>query len=366
MNHTHLIVGNSRDYHAAAVRWALRRLGQDAIIWDGISADADGRLTVDFHGLGRLRLGDRELGWFRSVWFRRQIPFKEVDGAHPDAREFIHQELADAHLSFCASVEAMSDFVVGGERTRRAASKAHQLRVATEVGFRIPRTLISNHYPDVMRFAADTDRLLVKHFAPHYFISRSSGAIRAVGPSIVSPDDLSPEKVEVCPCIYQQYIEKKYELRVTVIGNRVYAAKLSSKAGDELLDWRPAYGSGRLDVEPFTLDEATTARISALMAQLGLHYGCIDLAMDGSGEMVFFEINPGGQFLFIEEKLRQFPLLYAFASMLSAQGPSFRMDENVGASINMDEFEASREFDEWRSVYDSNASRNPKFVTFVQ
>lgn len=365
MNPAHLIVGNSRDYHAAAVRWALGRMGQEAIIWDGISAETAGQLTVDFHGLGRLRLGERELGWFPSVWFRRQIPFKEADDIHPDARGFIQQELADAHLSLCASVEAMSDFVVGGERTRRAGSKAHQLRVAAELGFTVPRTLISNHYQDVMRFAMETDRLLVKHFAPHYFISRSSGAVRAVGPSIVSPRDLSAEKVEACPCIYQQYIDKKFELRVTVIGDRMYAAKLSSNAG-ELLDWRPAYGSEQLVVEPFALDATTAARISALMGRLGLHYGCIDLAIDRSDKVVFFEINPGGQFLFIEEKVRQFPLLYAFAAMLSAQSPSFPLDENVGASINMDEFEASHEFEEWKSAYDSNASKNPKFVTFVQ
>jgi hypothetical protein len=186
-----------------------------------------------------------------------------------------------------------------------------------------------------------------------------------VGPSVIRSEHLSPEKVEVCPCIYQEYIDKIYELRVTVIGSQIYTARLSSNVG-ELIDWRPAFGSARLDVEPFKLDRATDSRIRQLMARLNLPYGCIDIAVDRSGENIFLEINPGGQFLFIEEKIKEFPLLRAFASMLIAQSCDFQVNIDGRMPIDIDEFELSPEFDEWRVAYDKNASKNPKFVTFVE
>ncbi|PWK84356.1 glutathione synthase/RimK-type ligase-like ATP-grasp enzyme [Fulvimonas soli] len=365
MDRIHLIVGNSRDYHAVAVQWAIRRMGHEAIIWDGLAADPHGQMSIAYENMSPLRLGPRLFNTFGSVWFRRQIPFQPIGSVHPDARSFLIQELTDAHLSFCASVESMSNFVIGGQRTRCASSKSYQLRIAQELGFKIPRTLISNNYADVMAFTKGAERLLVKHFAPHYFISRSTGAVRAVGPSVIRSEHLSPEKVEVCPCIYQEYIDKIYELRVTVIGSQIYTARLSSNVG-ELIDWRPAFGSARLDVEPFKLDRATDSRIRQLMARLNLPYGCIDIAVDRSGENIFLEINPGGQFLFIEEKIKEFPLLRAFASMLIAQSCDFQVNIDGRMPIDIDEFELSPEFDEWRVAYDKNASKNPKFVTFVE
>jgi glutathione synthase/RimK-type ligase-like ATP-grasp enzyme len=53
------------------------------------------------------------------------------------------------------------------------------------------------------------------------------------------------------------------------------------------------------------------------MRRLGLVYGAIDLRLTGDGRYVFLEINPAGQFRYVEEQTGQ-PLAAALAARLAA------------------------------------------------
>lgn len=361
----HLIVGNSLDYHAAAIQWALKELGERAYIWDGITQFEDGAISFWFSDRTKpVCLGREGYESFSSVWFRRQVPYGKIDNVAPDALAFLRRELTDSHFSLCALAESMADFVIGGSATRNASAKAWQLKVASMAGFSVPATLISNDYERVKNFVSHGP-VLVKHFAPHYFVSGSSGATKAVGPSVIEDfSKIDRSTIEICPCIYQKLIEKDYEIRLTVIGEHMFAAKIYSADGTPYLDWRPQYGKAGFRMSPIELNDATLVSARRLMDALRLPYGCVDLVVDSEGQVHFLEINPGGQFLFVEDQVASYPLLLAFASMLAARSPSFTFDRTMAGKVNMGSFERSEDFSVWEKNSEER-SNEEKFVTIV-
>ena len=117
----------------------------------------------------------------------------------------------------------------------------------------------------------------------------------------VRPRDLvHVEDLRLCPLIVQQYVPKRLELRVTVVGDEVFAAAIHSQASNHTrLDWR-RYDDARTPIAPFELPADVAERCRALVRELGLCYGAIDLVLTPDDRFVFLEINPNGQYLWIE------------------------------------------------------------------
>jgi hypothetical protein len=63
------------------------------------------------------------------------------------------------------------------------------------------------------------------------------------------------------------------------------------------------------------LPPETAAKLHELMGCLGLTYGAIDLRLMPEGRYVFLEVNPAGQFLYIEQATDQ-PIAAALAHVL--------------------------------------------------
>jgi len=72
-----------------------------------------------------------------------------------------------------------------------------------------------------------------------------------------------------------------------------------------------------LDIKYAThqLPPDTATKLHELMNRLGLVYGAIDLRLTPDGRYVFLEINPAGQFLYIEKATGQ-PITAALAQTL--------------------------------------------------
>lgn len=360
-----LIIGNSADYHAVAVAWALREMGTEALIWDGISSDSQGRLNIHPTSMS-FSLSGVPYERLKSFWFRRQVPYKPLAQVNPDAVKFIKREMIDAHHSLAVIAKNISKFVVGSNYAYDASSKAYQLTVAASCGFKVPETIFSNDYDCVRKFAQGK-RVVVKHFAPHYFMSRSGGGLRAIGPKVFDEITIDlKDSINACPSIYQELVDKAFDLRVTVIGRRIYCAKLEpcDEETNEALDWRPHYGTSKLRVSSHYLDPLSQEKILAIMNSLGLAYGCLDFAVGKNNELSFLEVNPGGQFLFIEDEVESFNLLYSFSSMLHQASLDWIDNRRLIPLISMEKFEASSMFDDWKKK-NEECSRDEKFLTMV-
>jgi glutathione synthase/RimK-type ligase-like ATP-grasp enzyme len=106
--------------------------------------------------------------------------------------------------------------------------------------------------------------------------------------------------VGVCPTLFQQYIAKATELRITVVGNSVFAAEMYTQIDPRTtIDWRRG-SPVAVPHRPVTLPPAVERCCLELVHRLGLTFGAIDMVRTPDGEFVFLEINPNGQWAWIE------------------------------------------------------------------
>lgn len=117
--------------------------------------------------------------------------------------------------------------------------------------------------------------------------------------------------------IFQEYVKKAYEVRVTVIGKDVFAAKIDSQSEESAkVDWREAVALGVVKVEPYKLPCFLENQCLSLIQFYGLKFGAIDIIRQSDGEYVFLELNCNGQWLWVEERTGQ-PLLESMLKLLT-------------------------------------------------
>ncbi|HMW02377.1 MAG TPA: ATP-dependent carboxylate-amine ligase, partial [Acidobacteriota bacterium] len=126
------------------------------------------------------------------------------------------------------------------------------------------------------------------------------------------------------PCLFQEYIPKKVELRITVVGRKIFAAEIHSQQSQRSKDdWR-RYDIANTPYLKHRLPEAIKIKCQQLVRELGLVFGCIDMIVTPDNRYVFLEINPNGQWGWIEE-LTQLPICANLAEML-IQGTALYTD----------------------------------------
>jgi glutathione synthase/RimK-type ligase-like ATP-grasp enzyme len=195
-----------------------------------------------------------------------------------------------------------SCFVVNPmDREERANDKALQLRVALSLGFRIPETLITNAPEEARAFCARFPEAIFKT------VNRSKvegeEEVRWISTEVLTPDDLAAlGGLRHCPGIFQRRIPKRCDLRVTVVGEAVFPVEIHSQGHAETaVDFRLAWSQGiELPHRVHELPDSVAAQCLALARRLGLVYCALDLVITPGGEYVFLEVNPSGQFGWIE------------------------------------------------------------------
>lgn len=208
----------------------------------------------------------------------------------------------------------------------RSSLKPVQLSCAKNVGFTIPNTLISNNNTDVLHFIKQSKKpVIAKPFSTINW--QENDELFYFPTTIITAEQVeaSAEEVQLCPIIYQECIEKRYELRVTVMGSTVIAAKINNQP-DGKVDWREVSASQELDIEKVTLPAAVHDKCLALMESLGLVYGCLDLIVDKEGRYYFLEVNNAGQFLWKELYGDGMPLLHIYCDFIESQDKHFLWD----------------------------------------
>ena len=224
-------------------------------------------------------------------------------------------------------MHAISDraFAVNPYEAAISANKVRQLQIAQQLEIGVPETLVSNNPEEIRGFLREhaSEGTIFKSFRP---VTWDEGdALAALYTHKVTLDILpSDEFLQLSPGIFQAYVPKAFEVRVTCMGAELFAAELDSQqTAAGVLDWRLERVSD-LPTRRLDLPGDVADKCRALMRRLGLVFGCIDFIVTPAGEYVFLEVNQMGQFLWVEEANPEFPLLQAFAEFLISQDPNFR------------------------------------------
>ena len=256
---------------------------------------------LDAHGVdGYIRLPRRELSLrdVISVWYRRPVAPRIAEAVHsPSIREFARRESQEALSGLWRTMGCF--WMSRPDAINIASYKPRQLKLASDLGFNVPRTLISNSPEAVEKFQVECERLIAKPLFSGEI--DCDGERNVVFTTPISHKDLAANKsIGLAPVLFQEYVPKELELRVTVIGNKVLAASINSQDVDVALhDWRRA-PPGSLCFRSYRLPTSVSDRCARLVAAFGLTFGTIDLVKTPNGDYVFLELNPNGQWGWLE------------------------------------------------------------------
>ncbi len=201
--------------------------------------------------------------------------------------------------------------------SRLASMKAFQLGVAARLGFSVPETTLGNEPSAVRTLWGSSGGQMVVKGVREGMVLLDDESERTLYTTPLAENDLVHDgKLSGSPSIWQEYVPKSVELRVNVVGESVLSAEIHSQLSEKTRhDWR------NYDFEntPHLVHElpAELQRLCIeLVAELGLYSGAIDMVLTPEGEYVFLEINPGGEWMWIE-KMCGLPIAEAYARLFS-------------------------------------------------
>ena len=273
--------------------------------WSSID-NPDLRCSVPTRNGKLLDVSKLDVIWWRRTNSPQKVPPDVTDPIHID---LINNECRAALLGLLFN-EFSGSWVSDPTATLIAENKLVQLRAAQHAGFRIPRTLVSQDPTRIRRFCAMLqNRVVVK---PVRGTRQFHLFTRMLSEEHLASDD----SLRLCPAMYQEFIPGTHHIRAHCFGEAVYAVLIES----EELDWRE-----NLDVpfRVFDLDEYVKIRLRQVLRTLGLKMGIFDLKQTQGTSPVWLEINPQGQFLFVEG-LGGLDLTSAFANFLYQEAKQAR------------------------------------------
>jgi MvdD family ATP-grasp ribosomal peptide maturase len=322
-----LIITHSDDNECVTrVSEAIARKGGHTIRFDTDRYPTDVRLTA-YYGTSqdeRLTLtndeGEFDLREVTAVWHRR-INF----GAHLPAsldKQMRHASLGETSAAAHGMLASLKAFRLDHlHHIRHAENKQLQLQVAREVGLNTPRTLTTNDPAAVRAFAKSCEDGIVTKMLSSFAIYEA-GKELVVFTNPVQPEDLADlSGLSLCPATFQELLPKSLEIRATVVGHRVMSAAVNSQVSTRAThDWRRDGLRMLQDWQPYQLPLDVEEKILRLMDHFSLNYGAIDIILTPDEKHVFLELNPCGEFFWLE-RTPGLPISDAIADLLLAHAP---------------------------------------------
>ena len=302
-----LLWGVPGDSPMAAVRAALRRLGRRAVFVDQhdlLETEIELRVGSRVEGSIATSDGEADLADVEAVYLRPydigRLP--TMAGARAGSDAWAKAVAVDDALSSWADLTPA--FVVNRPSAMAAnASKPYQAAWIRRFGFDVPASVTTTD-PAVVRAFRDS------HAAVVY---KSISGVRSIVARLREADDARIEDVVWCPTQFQEYVAGR-DVRVHVVGNELFACRVSSDADD----YRYAASNGHgVHMEAHPLSAELTERCLAMSNDMGLFVSGIDLRETADGRWYCFEVNPSPGFTYFAAATGQ-PIAYAVAHLLAA------------------------------------------------
>jgi hypothetical protein len=320
-----LAVTDPEDVHAPPVLEAVRRLGWRCQLLDlarlprevqlsfsaGRPANATRFAAADGSGFDAAEVA--------AVWWRRPRPYVPDPALAPAVATWASIQVHAALSGVWGALHA--GWVNDPWLDERAGHKPAQLAAAEAAGLLVPPTLVSCAPDEARAFLAELGErpVVQKPLRPTEASWRPTRLVTAEDRGRL--DDL-----RYAPAILQAYVPG-VDVRVTIAGGRLFATEIDVRHTSSPHDFRPAFREAA--VAPCLLPADVERGLWALLEALGLRYGAVDLRRDDDGRHFFLEINPAGQWLFLEERTGQ-PITRAVAEALVEAALAARASSPTG------------------------------------
>ncbi len=255
--------------------------------------DTKGTLTLSYQGL---TFKPSDVG---ALWYRRPNDLYDIEPRDP-LRRFHLQSNVRALLDGIFAAFPDKAWLNEPHAMRKAELKMHQLMLASSVGFTIPATTLSNDWDDIRRVSSK--KIIAK--IPYPLFEQNDRKTKVLYTTILdNKESALPTHATPFPAIWQPFIPKRREWRVTVVGSRIFAATIytSDEAKNDWREHQRARNKVEFRAEEFPKD--LQKKCLVLLKKMGLRFGAFDFIETPDGEIIFLEVNTNGQYGWIEDTL---------------------------------------------------------------
>lgn len=242
-----------------------------------------------------------DLSTVRSVYYRRpKIPSPPSDLV-PGEQQFVVNETASTLEGIYKYLDDKF-WVSKVFAIRQAENKMYQQLIAGRFGLVTPRSIVTNNRDRAIEFLRAYGECILKPIKTG-FVSDDANP-KVIFTTLITNDDIfALERVRECPTYLQEHVVKIADVRVTVVGSSVFSAKIDSQATEDTrIDWRKGENIN-LKYEAIDLGPELNEACIKLTRYLGLQFGALDFILDKKGNYIFLEINPNGQWGWIQYRL---------------------------------------------------------------
>lgn len=238
-----------------------------------------------------------------SVWYRRPnyFDFKISD---PVQKSYAEREIISFLDGLWTLIPENVFWLSKPRALEHARKKIYQLELARAMGLTIPKTLVSNNPLEVQEFYRSCGGHIIFKAIYDEFLDYGEKAFN-IPTTLITPTHLARlDLIHTLPGLFQEFIEKKYELRVTVVGDRIFSAKIDSRSNSlALIDWRNPTCVKDLQYSTTQLPNEISEVCLKMLDKLDIKFGAFDFAVDIKDEIYFFEVNPNGQWYWLEDRI---------------------------------------------------------------
>jgi ATP-GRASP peptide maturase of grasp-with-spasm system len=284
---------------------------------DGVNLrlNSDGKVCIAYQYSGK-EVGLDEISFY---WYKRGIlkvkhelmspevgNFGEVMDSQISWELFGIEQFLNSHLKKTPHINSFFDNEI---------NKLEVLRQAQAFGLSIPDTLITSRRDPLLEFCNEhANKIISKSIRNGYFLE-SQDFKYYTHTFQINKDDIMEFPEQFVPALFQNMLDKKYELRIFYLDGVCYSSVIFSQNDPKTkIDFRNYNHQRPNRVCPFKLPLDIENKLDQLMKHLELASGSIDMVVTRNQEYVFLEVNPVGQF-----KQVSFPCNYKLEKLLATK-----------------------------------------------
>jgi len=310
-----LVLASRDDVHADAVISVLHEREQEVVridptdywlenskfIWNIDSVRSQSVLNWN----GKVINGDKV-----GAVFNRKFGFSKPEGNSEIATLLKYAEARAALFGFFRSLENVY-WMNPPWNDEMADNKPYQYACAINVGLRVPRTLVSNDPKEFLKFyKACNKEVIIKQLSEVCLIEEVEYPSKYSTDTEQTAYGFYTNKIDAghlenideiinSPCLFQEHILKKGDVRVTVVEEDCFSTLIDSQSSDKsIVDFRL---EPFLPLKNYTLPDDTKENLLCLLKKWGIKFAACDFALTPSNELVFLEVNVVGNWLWLEK-----------------------------------------------------------------
>ncbi|MFA6152466.1 MAG: grasp-with-spasm system ATP-grasp peptide maturase [Chitinophagaceae bacterium] len=177
-------------------------------------------------------------------------------------------------------------------------NKLIALNKARELNISVPNTIVLSSKVDLEMFYHNNNKKIITKGIYNGFVFEVNKVNYSLNTSLFDYESLKDQIQNFFfPTLFQAYIEKKYELRIFYLDNDFFSSAIFSQNDEQTkIDFRNYSITKPNRINPICLPKNIKKKLRSLMTSLDLNSGSIDMIYTPSGDYVFLEVNPIGQF----------------------------------------------------------------------